>query len=84
MQHKIRSAKRAARSELSVSRGEWQRQQYAQSDILSLEGLQDSVPRIHISVSAYNCGAAAVALVAVPKQQLLCVRRGEAARQQDM
>jgi hypothetical protein len=51
VQHKIRAAKRAARSELSVSRGEWRRRGYAQDpSALSTEGLVDEVPRIHISV----------------------------------
>jgi len=51
VQHKIRSAKRAARSELSVTRGEWAKNGYAQSDILSTEDLVDDVPRVHASVS---------------------------------
>lgn len=55
VQHKIRSAKRSAHSELSVSRGEWQKHGYAKSDILSIEGLQDTVPRIHVSVSSCSC-----------------------------
>jgi hypothetical protein len=51
VQHKIRSAKRAARSELSVSRGEWRRRGYADGNgVLSVEGLTDGVPRVHISV----------------------------------
>lgn len=50
-QHKIRSAKRAARSELSVTRGEWAKHGYAASDILSTDGIQDTVPRVHASVS---------------------------------
>jgi hypothetical protein len=50
-QHKIRSAKRAARSELSVTRGEWSKHNYAASDILDTSGIQDTVPRIHVSVS---------------------------------
>lgn len=50
-QHKIRSAKRAARSELSVTRGEWAKHSYAQSDILSTEHIKDEVPRVHVSVS---------------------------------
>lgn len=50
-QHKIRSAKRSARSELSVTRGEWAKHGYAKSDILSTEGIKDEVPRIHVSVS---------------------------------
>ncbi len=39
-------------SELSVSKGEWSRRGYASSkpDVLSLEGLEDNVPRVHISV----------------------------------
>eukprot|EP00878_Enallax_costatus_P041493 GHUV01048289.1.p1 GENE.GHUV01048289.1~~GHUV01048289.1.p1 ORF type:complete len:120 (+),score=19.18 GHUV01048289.1:183-542(+) len=49
VQHKIRSAKRSARSELSVTKGEWQKHQYAKSDVLSIEGLRDDVPRIHVS-----------------------------------
>jgi hypothetical protein len=51
-QHKIRSAKRSARSELSVTRGEWSKHGYAASDVLSTEGLIDEVPRIHASVSS--------------------------------
>lgn len=53
--HKVRSAKRAARSELSVSRGEWRKHSYAESNVLSLEGLEDSVPRVHASVSRFDC-----------------------------
>ncbi len=48
---KIRAAKRAARSELSVSKGEWRKHGYADSDVLSLEGVVDNVQRVHISVS---------------------------------
>ena len=53
VQHRIRSAKRAARSELSISRGEWRRRGYADANaVLGLEGLTDGVPRVHISVGA--------------------------------
>ncbi len=50
--HKVRAAKRAARSELSVSRGEWSRLGHAASTLLSTEGLVDEVPRVHVSVSS--------------------------------
>ena len=46
----MRAAKRAARSELSVSKGEWQRSGYAQSDLLSTAGVVDQVERVHCSV----------------------------------
>ena len=46
----MRAAKRAARSELSVSKGEWQRNGYAQSDLLSTAGVVDQVERVHCSV----------------------------------
>jgi hypothetical protein len=53
VQHKIRSAKRAARSELSVSQGDWRRRGYAEdaAAALDLEGLVDDLPRVNIAVS---------------------------------
>ncbi|KAL4517762.1 hypothetical protein Ndes2526A_g02143 [Nannochloris sp. 'desiccata'] len=45
-QKKIRSAKRAARRELSVTKGEWQKHSYATSNLLSTKTLRDSLPRI--------------------------------------
>jgi len=51
VQHKLRSAKRAARSELSVTKGEWRRHGYAEGNAaLSVEGLVDDLPRVHIAV----------------------------------
>ncbi|GAB4820044.1 hypothetical protein N2152v2_007090 [Parachlorella kessleri] len=45
---KVRAAKRAARSELSVSRGEWTRHSFAQDpSLLSTKGLVDTLPRVH-------------------------------------
>lgn len=52
MQRKIRATKRAARSELSVSKGEWCKHGYADTNILSIQGIKDDIPRVHISVSA--------------------------------
>ena len=46
----MRAAKRAARSELSVSKGDWQRNGYARSDLLSTAGVVDQVERVHCSV----------------------------------
>jgi hypothetical protein len=57
-QHKIRSAKRAARSELSVTGGEWSKHKYAASDILDTTGIQDTVSRIHALVSTRTEGPA--------------------------
>ena len=54
MQHKIRQAKRAARSELSVSRGEWHRHGYASTSLLDISSIQDDIPRVHASVSAHG------------------------------
>lgn len=48
----MRAAKRAARSELSVSRGEWTKHGWASRaapDLLSTQGLQDTLPRIAAS-----------------------------------
>ncbi|KAK9861811.1 hypothetical protein WJX84_003667 [Apatococcus fuscideae] len=45
----IRAAKRAARSELSVSRGEWRKHGWADTDVLSIEGVHDNVRRFHAS-----------------------------------
>ena len=46
----MRAAKRAAHSELSVSKGEWQRNGYARSELLSTAGIVDQVERVHWSV----------------------------------
>lgn len=46
-ERKVRRAKRAARSELSVSRGEWRKHGYASSpDLLRTEGLPDTLSRL--------------------------------------
>ncbi|KAF5828704.1 hypothetical protein DUNSADRAFT_17204 [Dunaliella salina] len=44
---RIRAAKRAARSELSVSKGDWRRHNLAASNILTTEGIVDRAPRVH-------------------------------------
>ncbi len=49
-EHKVRAAKRAARSELSVSKGEWRKHSYLESDLLSTVGVVDQVERVHCSV----------------------------------
>lgn len=47
VEKKIRAAKRAARSELSVSKGEWRKHGYAESPLLVIpEGLEDGLPRV--------------------------------------
>jgi hypothetical protein len=56
MQHKIRQTKRAARSELSVSRGEWQKHGYADTNLLDISSIQDNIPRVHASVSGITNG----------------------------
>lgn len=43
----MRAAKRAARSELSVSGGEWRKRRHAESTVLSTEGVRDSLERVH-------------------------------------
>jgi hypothetical protein len=49
--HRIRTAKRAARSELSVTCGEWGKHGFAASpSLLSTDGIVDDVPRVHASV----------------------------------
>lgn len=52
-QHKIRGAKRAARSELSVTRGDWTKHGYAAAGnaVLSLDGVADDLPRVDARVS---------------------------------
>lgn len=46
-ERKVRRAKRAVRSELSVSRGEWRKHGYASAPaLLSTEGLVDGLPRV--------------------------------------
>jgi hypothetical protein len=45
-ERRVRSAKRACRSELSVSKGEWRKHGYATSDILSTAHLRDTLPRV--------------------------------------
>lgn len=85
-QHKIRSAKRAARSELSVTRGEWAKHGYAASDILSTDGITDAVSRVHVSdltleqfVSQYEAPRVPVVLTGLtdawPAQQEWTPRR---------
>jgi len=50
MDKKIRKAKRSARSELSVSKGEWTRHGFAKRGIVSALGnVLDTVPRVHCS-----------------------------------
>lgn len=44
---RVRAAKRAARSELSVSGGDWKRRRHANSDVLSTTGVTDSLERVH-------------------------------------
>ena len=49
VEKKIRAAKRAARSELSVSKGEWRKHGYAEKDILRVdEGIVDALPRVDV------------------------------------
>ena len=64
----MRAAKRAARSELSVSKGEWQRNGYAQPDLLSTAGVVDQVERVHCSVRR-PCKAAQL-----PCRRTLCLQ----------
>ena len=45
---KVRKAKRAVRSELSVSQGDWRRRGYALSNVLSLDGVVDTLPRVDV------------------------------------
>ena len=46
----MRAAKRAARSELSVSRGEWAKHGYAADPaLLSTDGIVDTLPRVDAS-----------------------------------
>lgn len=46
-ERKLRRAKRAARSELSLSRGEWRKHGYAaRPDLLQTAGLVDTLPRV--------------------------------------
>lgn len=74
-ERKVRAAKRAARSELSVSKGEWRKHGYAESDLLSTAGIVDQVERVHCSVrsqlqprdaTAALFGAARAALSLLP------------------
>ncbi|GIL95724.1 hypothetical protein Vretimale_1688 [Volvox reticuliferus] len=46
-ERKLRKVKRAARSELSNSKGDWYKHGYAQSDICNTTGVEDHIPRIH-------------------------------------
>ena len=46
VEKKIRAAKRAARSELSVTKGEWRKHGYAESGVLDIAGIEDALPRI--------------------------------------
>ncbi|GLC61317.1 hypothetical protein PLESTB_001742800 [Pleodorina starrii] len=46
-ERKIRKVKRAVRSELSTSKGDWYRNACAQSDICSTTGIEDRIPRVH-------------------------------------
>jgi hypothetical protein len=73
VQHKIRSAKRAARSELSVSRGEWSKGGYAASDILSTAGITDDVERIHASVRCPGDHSVCDVLPVMPQRNRACV-----------
>ena len=66
-QRRIRAAKRAARSELSVSRGDWTRERYHdkgktrrsfEEDPTSLDGVVDDVPRLDLSALAPSSFAA--------------------------
>ena len=45
---KVRKAKRAVRSELSVSAGDWARRGFAQSDVLDVSGVHDDLPRLDV------------------------------------
>lgn len=56
---KVRAAKRAAHSELSVSHGEWTKHNYAADPrLLSTEGLVDTLPRVAAAgAEAIDCGA---------------------------
>ena len=51
---RIRAVKRAVRSEISVTKGDWRRHGLAQksSELLSTEGIQETVPRIHCKVGS--------------------------------
>ena len=59
-QRRIRAAKRAARSELSVSRGEWTREGYhekrerveLEQDPTALDGIVDAMPRVDLSTTS--------------------------------
>jgi hypothetical protein len=49
-ERKVRRAKRAARSELSVSKGEWSKHGYAsRPDLLQTSHLVDTLPRVNAS-----------------------------------
>jgi hypothetical protein len=81
----VRAAKRAARSELSVSKGEWRKHGYAESDLLSTAGIVDQVERVHCSVRSQLqprdstlalFGAAQAALCLPPARDcILCCSR---------
>ena len=45
---KVRKAKRAVRSELSVSGGDWARRGFAQSDVLDVAAVHDDLPRLDV------------------------------------
>eukprot|EP01025_Chloroclados_australasicus_P044812 TRINITY_DN48823_c0_g1_i1.p2 TRINITY_DN48823_c0_g1~~TRINITY_DN48823_c0_g1_i1.p2 ORF type:complete len:132 (-),score=15.58 TRINITY_DN48823_c0_g1_i1:401-796(-) len=48
-QKRIKTAKRQARSELSVSKGGWQKFNLAsKTDLLTVDRLVDGVPRVHV------------------------------------
>jgi len=51
---KIRKAKRACRSELSVSKGDWTRRSYATSNVLSLAGVVDTLPRVDARTTSWE------------------------------
>ena len=51
---KVRRAKRRIRPELSVSKGEWAKRGYALSNVLSLEGVEDSLPRVDVRTTSWE------------------------------
>ncbi|KAL0050644.1 hypothetical protein WJX82_004027 [Trebouxia sp. C0006] len=53
-ERKILAAKRASRSELSVSRGDWHKHGYAKTEICSQAGIRDTVSRIDSRRMSYE------------------------------
>ena len=51
---KVRRAKRRIRPELSVSKGEWARRGYALSNVLSLEGVEEALPRVDVRTTPWE------------------------------